>query len=183
MFRTIRIWMSRVFAVGLIMMAFHSVVLPTAPPVSSFIHSSSRLTAASSTPASVRPRLVIPRPTNATLCLAQVLYFEAATEPMEGMEAVAATVFNRVGVPGYAPSICGVVYQPYQYSWTSSVPNWRRRPPSMFFDLAKTFLQERVMLEETYPVTHFHRADIDPSWSQSLEYVTTIGQHKFYRGL
>ena len=183
MSRTIRIWMSRVFAVGLIMMAFHSVVLPTAPPVSSFNHSSSRLIAASSTPASVRPRLVIPRPTNATLCLAQVLYFEAATEPMEGMEAVAATVFNRVGVPGYAPSICGVVYQPYQYSWTSSVPNWRRRPPSMFFDLAKTFLHERVMLEETYPVTHFHRADIDPSWSQSLEYVTTIGQHKFYRGL
>jgi spore germination cell wall hydrolase CwlJ-like protein len=44
-------------------------------------------------------------------CLTQAVYFEAGFEPIEGQQAVAQTVINRVRHPGYPKSICGVIYE------------------------------------------------------------------------
>jgi hypothetical protein len=184
MLQTAREWVSRVFAVWMILIAFMSAPSLVTPPTP--LPSVLSVAATLSGPPHVQPspmaRRRVVRPSNATLCLAQVIFFEAGTESFEGMQAVAATVFNRVGLPGYSSSICGVVYQPYQYSWTLHRSNWMRRPPTQYVKLATLFLQERAELEEEYPVTHFHRTDIKPAWSKTLEYVVTIGQHKFYRG-
>ena len=186
MLQTARAWVSRVFAVWMMLISFMSAP-PLRTPVSELRSVLSVEATLSAVPTTSRPtaqvaRRRVVRPSNATLCLAQVIFFEAGTESFEGMQAVAATVFNRVGLPGYASSICGVVYQPYQYSWTLHRSNWMRRPPTQYVKLATLFLQERAELEEEYPVTHFHRTDIKPAWSKALEYVVTIGQHKFYRG-
>lgn len=182
--RTIRVWCSRVFALGLVLYVMVLSVPSTVsvPHSTSVLHLPAVMSAAPHTRhIPTKPRIVIKRPSNTTLCLAQVLYFEAATEPIEGLQAVAATVFNRIDTPGYAGSICGVVYQPYQYSWTLTQQNWSRKPAKKYFDLAKTFLQERESLKEEYPVTHFHHVGISPKWSNTLEHIMTIGQHKFYR--
>ena len=181
MLHHIRVAMSRVFALWIITIALMSPspFTPAPRPYDSALHVSASV---STTTPSPRPRITIKHPTNATLCLAQVLFFEAGTESLEGLQAVAATVFNRTEQDQYASSICGVVYQPYQYSWTAFHTNWTRRPPAPFMQMAKTFLQERQTLQEEYPVTHFHRIDVTPAWSKTLEYVITIGAHKFYRG-
>ncbi len=44
-------------------------------------------------------------------CLAEAVYFEAATEPFDGQVGVAQVVLNRVRNPVFPKTICGVVYQ------------------------------------------------------------------------
>ncbi len=51
--------------------------------------------------------------------LAALIYCEAGGEPYEGQLAVGAVVVNRLNA-GYASSISGVIYQPYQFSPASS---------------------------------------------------------------
>lgn len=128
----------------------------------------------------LKPVLTPRKPSDNIFCLAQNLYFEAHNEPLDGLEAVAATVFNRMTLHIYPSTICAVVYQPFQYSWTMDVSNWKLRPPTEYLDLARTFLRDRYVLQSMYPVTHFHRSDIAPSWSKTLIFVGQYGQHKFY---
>ncbi|MCR5098996.1 MAG: cell wall hydrolase [Lachnospiraceae bacterium] len=51
--------------------------------------------------------------------LANLIYCEAGGEPYEGQVAVGAVVVNRLHA-GYASSISGVIYQPYQFGPASS---------------------------------------------------------------
>lgn len=138
------------------------------------------VTAPTTVTPSVPQRKPIKRPTSSVLCLAQNLYFEAGTEPAAGIAAVAATVFNRMASKNYPQSICAVVYQPFQYSWTSNLRKWNKTPPKVFMTLAKEFIKDRDILRKDYPVTHFHRIDILPKWAPTLTYVSTFGQHIFY---
>lgn len=116
---------------------------------------------------------------NSIICMAQVLYFEGRFEPYTGLEAIAATVLNRQEKK-YAPTICAVVYQPFQYSWTSDRAKRLVKPPENFLQMAASFIQNRDILEDMYPVTHFHRYDIKPKWSSMLHYRGTYGLHRFY---
>lgn len=184
MLHTIRTWGIRAFAVWIIVIACMSVaVTPTLEydtrhDANPSTHSDARLDAVRSPRA--KPKKVATKPAQAIVCLAQNLYFEAANEPHEALAAVAATVFNRMSSRVYPASVCEVVYQPYQYSWTLDRQNWNKRPPASFMTLAREFMQSRDILTEEYPVTHFHRVDVQPAWSHTLTYVATLGQHKFY---
>lgn len=65
-------------------------------------------------------------PTNEITCLAQAVYYEARGEPLEGKKAVAIVTLNRKNNPKFPSTICGVVYQKGQYSWTRktrAIPN------------------------------------------------------------
>ena len=126
------------------------------------------------------PKPAPKKPTNATLCLAQNLYFEARHEPAHALEAIAATVFNRVSSPHYPSSVCGVVYQYRQYSWTLVTSRWSVRPPKEFLALANDMLSRRAELQQEWVVTHFHRFDILPKWAPTLTYVGQFGAHIFY---
>lgn len=53
-------------------------------------------------------------------CLAKNIYYEARGEPVSGQIAVALVTINRVESTRYADTICGVVYQKGQFSWTKS---------------------------------------------------------------
>ncbi len=51
-------------------------------------------------------------------CLAQNIYFEASVEHRVGKSAVAHVTLNRVDSPRYPDSVCEVVWQDRQFSWT-----------------------------------------------------------------
>lgn len=167
-----------VFAMTLIGYGFW-MGLPTAPE---YMHVPPAWTAAYIYAAPVNyTHMPVPnRPSAATVCMAQVLYFEGRYEPTEGLEAIAATVLNRQRHHDYPRSICGVVYQPNQYSWTSDDTKWAVVPPHAFIAMAIAFIQKRDILEHVYQVTHFHRSDIRPRWATTLRYQGTYGQHRFY---
>jgi spore germination cell wall hydrolase CwlJ-like protein len=51
-------------------------------------------------------------------CLVENIFWEAKGEPEIGQRAVAYVTMNRVHSPGYPDTVCGVVWQPEQFSWT-----------------------------------------------------------------
>ena len=65
-------------------------------------------------------------------CLAKNIYFEARGEPVEGQFAIAYVTLNRVDDERWPDSICDVVYQRSQFSWTrhnqriNEARAWRR---------------------------------------------------------
>ena len=51
-------------------------------------------------------------------CLAMNIYHEARSESMQGQIAVAQVTLNRVEHDKWPSTICEVVYEPKQFSWT-----------------------------------------------------------------
>jgi spore germination cell wall hydrolase CwlJ-like protein len=50
-------------------------------------------------------------------CLARAVYWESRGEPLSGQLAVAEVVINRARSGRFAPTLCGVVRQPSQFSF------------------------------------------------------------------
>ncbi|MFA7601387.1 MAG: cell wall hydrolase [Novosphingobium sp.] len=125
----------------------------------------------------------------AVQCLTAAIYYEAASEPDAGQRAVAQVVLNRVAHPSYPGTVCGVVYQGSerttgcQFSFTcdgalARVPNrmfWRRAE-----DVAREALSGFVYAPAGL-ATHYHTVAVHPYWAESLDYLGTIGAHRFYR--
>ncbi len=70
------------------------------------------------TDASIRPAqpfsMAAASPTDrarALQCLTTAIYYEAATEPDDGQQAVAQVILNRVRHPAFPATVCGVIYQ------------------------------------------------------------------------
>jgi len=122
-------------------------------------------------------------------CLAQAIWYEAASESEAGQRAVAQVVLNRVAHPNWPSSVCGVVYQGSsrrtgcQFTFTcdgslrrkASGQAWRRVQ-----ELASDALSGSVY-EPIGHATHYHTLWVNPYWASSLDHVGTIGAHRFYR--
>ena len=62
-------------------------------------------------------------------CLALNIYHEARDESHDGQVAVAAVTLNRMQSASYPDTICGVVWQPHQFSWTRQQVRHKHRDP------------------------------------------------------
>ena len=121
-------------------------------------------------------------------CLTAAVYYEAASEPDIGQRAVAQVVLNRVAHPSYPGTVCGVVYQGSQrktgcqFSFTCD-GSLSRKPSRMFWDRARDVAQGALGGYVHAPAglsTHYHTVQIYPYWAPSLNYLGTIGAHRFY---
>ncbi|MEO1729980.1 MAG: cell wall hydrolase [Pseudomonadota bacterium] len=122
-------------------------------------------------------------------CLAQAVWYEAASESEAGQRAVAQVVLNRVAHPSWPASVCGVVYEGSsrstgcQFSFTcdgslnrkTGGDGWRRAQK-----IAREALGGKVYAPIGH-ATHYHTLWVDPYWADSLAHVGTIGAHRFYR--
>ena len=109
-------------------------------------------------------------------CLITNVYHEARGEPYEGKVAVAKVTMNRVNHPSYPKTICGVVYQPKQFSWTIK-PSKAKINPKEWYESAKASI-EAYNMEGGLAATHYHNFTVSPKWN--LQEVVTIGNHIFY---
>lgn len=122
--------------------------------------------------------------TQAILCLAMNVYFEARSEDMLGQLAVAEVTLNRVESERYPDTICEVVWQPRQFSWThdgkSDVPRdkeaWARA-----VEVAKIATETDDMSVVGSDVTHYHADYVRPFWASHYQQVAVVGRHVFYR--
>ncbi len=96
-------------------------------------------------------------------CLATNVYREARGEPMEGQIAVAKVTLNRVYSGKYPSSICGVVYQKNQFSWTSRYKNVVYNFPAINASVIAYNSNNDVKY------THFHVNNVRPSWRKQLK--------------
>ena len=122
-------------------------------------------------------------------CLAQAVWYEAASESEAGQRAVAQVVLNRVAHPNWPNSVCGVVYQGAervtgcQFTFTCD-GSLARRPGGASWARAQRIAAAALSGEVYEPVghaTHYHTLWVDPYWARTLDHVGTIGAHRFYR--
>lgn len=122
-------------------------------------------------------------------CLTAAVYYEAATEPLDGQRAVAQVVLNRVRHPAYPNSVCGVVFQGServtgcQFTFTCDGA-LSRTPHAGLWRQARQVAEAALAGKVFKPVgwsTHYHTNWVVPYWSSSLVKAAVVGTHIFYR--
>jgi spore germination cell wall hydrolase CwlJ-like protein len=117
-------------------------------------------------------------------CLAGAVYFEARGESIDGQLAVAEVVLNRAASGKYPKSICGVVKQPWQFSFVRNGQFPRIDKGSEAWRKATAIAHiaaENLADQLTPDVLWYHANYVAPSWGRRLNRVTQIGAHIFYR--
>jgi spore germination cell wall hydrolase CwlJ-like protein len=122
-------------------------------------------------------------------CLAQAIYYEAASESEDGQRAVAQVVLNRVRHPAWPNTVCGVVYQGpmragggCQFTFTCD-GSLMRSAGGPVWVRARQLAAEALAGRAFAPVglsTHYHTTAVSPSWAPRLTRTALIGAHQFY---
>jgi len=122
-------------------------------------------------------------------CLAAAVFYEAGDDAI-GQRAVAQVVINRVRHPAFPKTICGVVFQGQerstgcQFSFTcdGAMVRWAPRPAAWerARDVARLALTGSVYAAVGH-ATHYHTDWVVPYWSASLEKITEVHTHLFFR--
>ena len=115
-------------------------------------------------------------------CLAVAVFFEARGETTMGQYAVAEVVMNRVEDPRYPDTVCDVVFEDRQFSFThDGRPDRLPRIPTRASRQARTVASDVL---DGYRIgissTHYHTVSVDPFWNEHFELDGKIGNHLFY---
>ena len=117
-------------------------------------------------------------------CIAVAVYHEARGETLEGQLAVARVIMNRAASGRYPASWCGVVKQPWQFSFVrngympsvdQSSQAWRNA-----LGVTRLAINNAVQSVPT-DCLWYHANYVSPSWGRRLTRVSQIGAHIFYR--
>jgi N-acetylmuramoyl-L-alanine amidase len=115
-------------------------------------------------------------------CLAGAVYFEAKSEPLDGQLAVAKVILNRARSGRFASSVCGVVFQPSQFSFVrgGTFPSIARSGLQWRNAVAiATIAQNDLWHSSVSNALYFHARRVSPSWRVTR--IASIGNHIFYR--
>jgi spore germination cell wall hydrolase CwlJ-like protein len=127
--------------------------------------------------------------TAAAMCLATNIFFEARGEDLMGKLAIAEVTMNRVESNKYPDTVCEVVWQRKQFSWTH---DGKHDDPSRYKSkidkaawrdsqvMAYMVMSGELPLAST-GVTMYHAEYVKPYWSAHYEYSGQIGKHMFYK--
>lgn len=127
-----------------------------------------------------QPKIEQPKEKNKkdTLCLQQNIHYEAGGESFFGKLAVGIVTINRQKAKN--KTICEIVYEPNQFSWTT----WVTKPIEKFsVDVVQAALiaeEEMLMLKGLEDAIYFHAKYVYPDWAKKKKYLITIGEHLFY---
>jgi spore germination cell wall hydrolase CwlJ-like protein len=120
------------------------------------------------------------------MCLAVAVFFEARGEPMQGKEAVANVIINRMLDKRYPNSVCGVVKEHKAFSYThdglSDDPTRHTGYQDKIAwveaqEVAKDALEGNLL---GITSTHYHTTNVLPFWAKHYSLDTRIGNHLFY---
>lgn len=123
--------------------------------------------------------------TTTILCLAMNIYHEARSEGLRAQLAVAQVTMNRVAHASYPASVCDVVWQSGQFSWTedgkSDTPRDERAWAVAQWVARMTLTDDADELRVVgKDVTHYHADYVQPYWSKIYTLTDKIGRHIFY---
>lgn len=115
-------------------------------------------------------------------CLAGAVYFESKGESLEGQLAVARVIINRARSGRFADSLCGVVYQPSQFSFVRG----RAMPPvrTESRDWREAVAIAKIAMQDSWDslaegALFFHARRVSPGWGKAK--LAMIDNHIFYR--
>lgn len=122
-------------------------------------------------------------------CLSAAIYYESATEPLDGQRAVAQVIINRMRHPAYPNTICGVVFEGAQrrsgcqFSFTCD-GSLRRQPMPTYWGRSREVAAAALNGYVYAPVglaLNYHANYVVPNWASSLNKNANVGLHIFYR--
>ena len=125
---------------------------------------------------------------DAITCLARTIYWEAKSEGVAGMEAIANVVMNRLGHEGFPDTICGVVRQGHergacQFSWWCDGRSDNAKESDSYVtakEVARKALN-RQLPDRTGGALYFHHRKVTPQWSAKYIRTASVGEHLFYK--
>ncbi len=119
---------------------------------------------------------------NDTVCLIKNIYHEARGEGVEGMQAVALVTLNRAKQQD--KTVCEVVYQHKQFSWTNTTKGRNKPLTSNVNEIYAVATQAMTgtLDDFTGGATHYHTKAVKPVWRKALDKVAVINNHIFYKG-
>lgn len=119
---------------------------------------------------------------NEFCCMLKNIYHEARGDSVEGMQAVALVTLNRAKQQD--KTVCDVVYQRKQFSWTM-MPKLLRKPMTDNYDavhrVASAAMSDKLV-DFTGGATHYHTKKVKPYWAKALDKIGSVGAHIFYKG-
>lgn len=121
-------------------------------------------------------------PASELKCMADNLHHEAKVDGMRGLEAVAAVVMNRVRSKRYPNTVCKVVYQRKQFSWTlyKSLRKQRIEHDWQTLMVAHNALNG-WLIDKTGGATHYHALYVTPYWATKMSFTVQVETHLFYK--
>jgi spore germination cell wall hydrolase CwlJ-like protein len=131
-------------------------------------------------------------------CMIANLYFEARGEGIEGMKAVAKVTMNRVKSKRYPSTICAVIFQRKQFSWThqqkwktidkimqGKVEKLRGKDLQAYKNaviIASAAVNNKLHIRKLEGSMFYHANYVSPKWARKMQKVAIVGTHVFYRG-
>lgn len=135
----------------------------------------------------------------ALFCLSLNIYHEARSEPVLGQVLVAQVTMNRVHNEKFPNTVCNVVMQHKQFSWTAEKIERVRDKYGRYVGLRlkqgmapkehkawiKSVRIAKAALEGKYEgiteALYYHKANIKPFWSFGREFaIASVGNHLFF---
>jgi spore germination cell wall hydrolase CwlJ-like protein len=116
-------------------------------------------------------------------CLVSNVYHESRGESLIGQAAVAHITLNRVRAPAYPDSVCGVVWQKGQFSWTEDGRSDRMTDLDAIGKAVDIVLaaSRAEIKDPTGGALHFYAHDkVKPRWAKA-GYGFILGEHTFVK--
>lgn len=110
-----------------------------------------------------------------------------------GQAYIVKTVLNRVRDTKHPYSVCGVIYQSKQFSWTHQIPKNKQQVPNKTISEKELLKQleavstvviwlDRLGWDFTQGSQFYHSVNVKPNWDYSkLEKTNVVGNHVFYK--
>lgn len=124
----------------------------------------------------------------AAQCLTAAIYYEAASEPDAGQQAVAQVILNRVRHPAFPATVCGVVYQGSERTvcqFSFACDGALARIPSRTAWTRAARVANAALAGYVFAgvglATHYHTYAVTPAWNRSLVMTDAVGAHFFHR--
>lgn len=118
--------------------------------------------------------------TSAIMCLALNIYNEARGEPIEGQYAVAQVTMTRVTSPKWKNTVCQVVYQPAQFSWTLKRFTLQdENALNAAIGISKNVISGNYTKPLTCADHYYNPNKVNPNWAKTMLVDKTIGNHLF----
>jgi spore germination cell wall hydrolase CwlJ-like protein len=125
----------------------------------------------------------------ATDCMAAGILYEAGDDTL-GERAVAQVVLNRLRHPAFPKTVCGVVFEgqdratgcQFSFSCDGAITRWHPTDDSWrrAREVAAASLSGAVFKQVGY-ATHYHTDWVVPYWQSSLDKITAVNTHLFFR--
>lgn len=113
-------------------------------------------------------------------CMAKNIYFESRGEPEAGQFMVGFVTMNRVRDSRWPNTICKVVYEPGQFSWTEDKhPNTPKQGEqwNKAVYIASIVMQSKNIKHYGY---FFKRHDVKSKFFKKRTLIARVGDHEFY---